>query len=65
MKLMAAFKMLDLDSHDVNHLLEMHITTLDQFIQTAKDHAEWRKDPKHSEPCWDCRHIAKKLGLPV
>ncbi len=48
------------------HLREMGITTLREMKKTAEAQAEMRKAfPENSEPCWDCRSIAKKLELPV
>lgn len=45
--------------------------TLEAFTRTAADQKAWRDshptepDGPVCEPCWTCRGIAKKLGLPV
>lgn len=39
--------------------------TLRMFKCTAAEQKEWRDNPAHSEPCWMCKDIARRLGLPV
>jgi len=58
----------DLTKKERKHVHEMGITTLRQFKVNAEHQAQTRKEfplPEFSEPCWDCRTIAKKLGLPI
>lgn len=56
----------DLTKKEKKHLRERDILTLREFKVVAAKQAESRKKyPTHSEPCWDCRAIANKLGLPV
>lgn len=58
----------DLTKKEHQHLREMGITTLKQFKANAAKQARLRKDfprPAYSEPCWDCRGVAEKLGLPI
>ena len=33
------------------------------FQRTIDTHAIWRKENPGTEPCWDCRQIAEKLGM--
>jgi hypothetical protein len=39
--------------------------TLEQFKRTAAEQARMRRKPGAIEPCWDCKFIARKLGLKV
>ena len=56
----------DLTEKEKKHLQEMDITTLTEFKLVAQTQKEMRDSQSMgSEPCWDCRAIAKKLGLPV
>ncbi len=57
----------DLTRKERKHLREQGITTLKEFKVCAAGQAKQRRvqPPEWSEPCWDCRMIAKKLGLPV
>lgn len=58
----------DLTKKERKHLREMGITTLKGFKRNAEMQADRRKEfpfPEFSEPCWDCRAIAKKLELPI
>ena len=60
---MATFK--SLTKTEKKHLLrEMKCPTLKRFKYTAAAQAELRKRFK-SEPCYECKYIARKLGLPV
>lgn len=54
----------DLTKAERKHVKEMDLTTLRQFEKNARMQAEMRQSWP-SEPCWDCRAIARKLGLPV
>ena len=56
----------DLTAKEKRHLKSQDIRTLKKFKEVAEHQAKTREYfPKWSEPCWDCRAIAKKLGLPV
>lgn len=62
-KLPKAFSVLT--KKELKHLKEdAGVTTLSGFKRTAEAQAEMRKTMV-CEPCWDCRHIAMILGLPV
>ena len=38
--------------------------TKQQFQDTINMHEYWRKkDPEFSDPCWDCKFIAKKINM--
>lgn len=58
-----------LKASERKHLKEMRITSLRQF----KDVAEFQKEKRDEhtpctgihEPCYECKGIATKLGLPV
>lgn len=41
--------------------------TFDQFQNNIQTQEKWRKENPHpaNEPCWDCRFIARKLGMEV
>jgi len=41
------------------------ITTLKEFKKTAEAQKEMREKHPSIEPCFECKFIAKKLGLPV
>jgi len=55
-----------LTQKEKRHLREIAFcNTLEQFQRTASIQASWRrKNPQH-EPCFQCKFIARKLGLPV
>lgn len=60
----------DLSKKERKHLREMDCDSLRKFKQNAQGQKEMRDAPPPKgftfyEPCWDCRAIAKKLGLPV
>lgn len=59
----------DLTKKEMAHLHEMRIFTLRDFERNATKQAEMRKmfpmSKGFSEPCWDCRAIARKLELPI
>ena len=49
---------------ELKHLKEMGITSLKAFQQTTNYQQKMRKEyPNSSEPCWECRFIAKKLNM--
>jgi len=45
---------------EIIHLIESNITTIEALKDTRAYHKRMDKD---RETCWDCRSIAKKLGL--
>ena len=50
------------------HLKDMGVTTLRQFKEVAAYHKQLRDDPSFAqinEPCYECKEIARKLGLPI
>ena len=58
----------DLTKEEKKHLKEQEITTLRDFKKTAKSQAEMRREKIYGftcEPCWNCKMIARKLGLEV
>lgn len=58
-----------LSKKELQHLIEMEITTLEKFkstrrAQIARRDEQDKKFPKlNNEPCWECKMIARKLGL--
>jgi hypothetical protein len=58
---------------EIRHLEEMGMSTLAGAIRNAEFQAELRADrmikfpesPGIAEPCFDCKTISRKLGLPV
>jgi len=58
---------------EINHLREMGVVSLRKARETFEWQAAQRREneKKHPdnhavlEPCWDCKNIARKLGLPV
>jgi hypothetical protein len=59
---MATFK--SLTKTDKKHLREMGCPTLTLFKITAAGQKEMRRTVQ-CEPCYQCKSIARKLGLPV
>lgn len=56
----------DLTKKEKKHLREMGMISLREFKKNAEFQAGERiKYPTSPDPCWDCRTIAKKLGLPI
>jgi hypothetical protein len=61
----------DLTKSEKKHLKETAgVTTLSAFKVTARYMADRRKEyiaagHTHMEPCYECKAIARKLGLPV
>ena len=59
----------NLTNKQLKHLKEQNIFTLDAFIRTREAQIEMMKLTKKfglsriSEPCWDCREIAKRLDV--
>lgn len=47
-----------------SHLREQGARTLQGFKVLAAEQAGWRAAGS-LEPCWECRVIARKLGLPI
>lgn len=55
----------DLTKKEKKHLKGVGgVTTLRDFKNVAEYQKKWRQ-PGGNEPCWECKFIAKKLGLPV
>ena len=55
-----------LTKKDLNHLKEMNCNHTERFQETINHQEKIRiKDNRNSvlEPCWECRMIAKKLGM--
>ena len=59
-----------LTKKEQKHLSEVNVHSMAAFIRTRAAHAEMREknerdknNPLAPEPCFDCRHIALKLGL--
>jgi hypothetical protein len=60
----------DLTKKEKAHLNAMGMRTLAQFKATAADQAERRAEyaaegKSFMEPCYECKNIARKLGLPI
>jgi hypothetical protein len=65
----------NLTKEEKEHLKMAGCTTLEQFKRTAECQADYRKAKRLQElltgkeiafePCWDCKAIARKLGLPI
>ena len=58
----------DLTKKERKHVREMGVATLREFKKNAEFQAKTRREfplPEFSEPCWECRAIAKKLELPM
>jgi hypothetical protein len=49
---------------NLKHLRDYGMTSMRLIEKTMKTQAKERKCTIH-EPCWECKEIAKKLGLPV
>lgn len=56
-----------LTKKELKHLKEAgNVTTLRAAKSTFAHQAEMRKDfPNASDPCWECKMIARKLGCEV
>ena len=57
-----------LNKTEIKHLREMGVTTLRQAKTNAGSQAKMREENKFApmgEPCWECRRINQKLGLPI
>ena len=53
-----------LTKKEMKHLrTDANCRTLEQVKNTVEQHEEWRKEFPKTEPCWDCKVIAQKLGL--
>lgn len=60
----------DLKKKEKAHLKEIGCKTLADFKRNAELHVIMRAENKERgfhniEPCYECKHIAIKLGLPV
>jgi hypothetical protein len=60
---MATFK--SLSKTEMKHLRSQEMTTLKQFKATADAHVRMRAENPQIEPCYECKNIARKLGVPV
>ena len=60
---MAYFK--DLTKKELNHLKSQGMSTLREFKATAAGHVKMRQENPQIEPCFECKNIARKLGVPV
>lgn len=59
-------KFSELDAKEMNHLKKVaHAPTLEAFKRTAEAQSLMRKKNPKFEPCWECRLIAKKLGIDI
>jgi len=55
-----------LNKNDLKHLKTVAgCVTLKQFKSIVEMHNKLRTENPKTEPCWDCRAIARKLGLEV
>ena len=57
-----------LNKTEIKHLRDMGVTTLAQAKRNAEFQAglrERNRDEPMGEPCWDCRRINQKIGLPI
>lgn len=55
-----------LTKQELAHLKEQGITTLAKVKEVGANQKRMRdKNTLGSEPCWECRYINKKLGLPI
>lgn len=54
-----------LTKSELKHLREMGVTTLAGANRNAEHQANLRKNPDMLEPCFECRSINIKLGLPI
>jgi hypothetical protein len=52
---------------EIRHLKEMGVTTLKAARKNFAHQKKMRSSAPEPmlEPCWDCRHIAKKMGEPI
>lgn len=59
----------NLSKKEKAHLKEMGCNTFSAFKETAQYQAKLRREHTETsynyEPCYDCKHIALKLGLEV
>lgn len=53
-----------LGKKEKKHLREMGIKTLTSFKETAESQKK-NRETGCIEPCYECKFIAQKLGLPV
>jgi len=55
----------DLNKTEKKHLKSQEIYTLRDFRSLAETHIKMRLENPKIEPCFECKNIARKLGLPV
>lgn len=55
----------DLGKRDKKHLAEMGMQTLGAFRRNAEEQRQMRLAHPESEPCFECKAIARKLGVAV
>lgn len=55
-----------LTKKEVSHMKETaNATTLGALERNFKAQVKMRKDFPDTEPCWECKNIARKLGFEV
>jgi hypothetical protein len=47
------------------HLRDVGVRSRAGLLRNAEEHAKWRRRKPYVEPCWVCKLISRKLGLPV
>jgi len=53
-----------LTKKEMEHLAkDANCRTKSAFQNTINIHAQWRRANPNTEPCWDCKSIADKLGM--
>ena len=52
-----------LKKKEQKHLTEMGINSMDIFKKNRAAQLKLKAECPGSEPCWDCRMIASKLGV--
>ena len=52
-----------LTKKEQKHLTEMGVSTMDIFNRTRTEQLKFKKLHADTEPCWECRTIAGKLGV--
>ena len=53
----------DLTKKEREHMQESGCNTLWKFKETVANQEKMRAQNPRVEPCWECKFIAKKLGL--
>ena len=58
-----------LTKQELKHLRQMKVTSLATMKTVAKNQKKYRdlaeSKGERYEPCWECKCISRKLGLPV